>query len=362
MESSPKTKWIYAAIIALAAILAGAVWGPKWASSYYVNQGRQAILSGDFSGAKVSLQSALKYNSANPLAYSYLGRVALGPADSKQEGYYTNPSYPDAISNYEKAFANGLAAASSANYKQALENTGYAYWNLKQYDKADEYYLKQLQAFPGSAFWARYFLGKDYFERLNKPEEALKILSAAPVATNAEAAYLYQVYTTLARLYAYFDNASNTKKYAELAIKSVPDDAASDIYIQIAHILLAQNLAKEKKLQDTLKEYEVAVALAKAGMGSTQNLQCSLARIYFLSGNTTKAIQLAKQPLLQTNTLDYLTSICIEVLARSSIANKNSKDSKKYMQEYIAGTENFEQKNIFVARNRDEFQKALASL
>jgi len=50
------------------------------------------------------------------------------------------------------------------------------------------------------------------------------------------------------------------------------------------------------------------------------------------------------------------------VLARSYIAKKNPAEAKKYLEQYMDVTGTFKDKNIYVMRNRAEFEAMLKSL
>ena len=361
METPSQKKWIYVVLAFIGIVIIAFLFGQKWLASYYINLGRKNLAAGDYRTAETNFTTALKFAKSNPVIFFYLGNVAMGPLVRASDTPWPQADFSKAATYYDTAVILGLDKASSVAYSSALENAGFAYWSLKQYDQSDEKYRAKIAAFPDSSFWARFFVAQDDFERLNKAQEALDVLVKAPDASDAETWFLYRIDTLIARLYFYEKDLTNARKYAELAISNAADSVI-DGNVQIAHLVLAQELATQKKLKEALVEYDKAATFAKKDTGSDETLRCGLSKIYLLSGDSKKAAQTAESVVSAKITFDYPSSICIDTLVRTNLAAKNKAEAKKYMQQYLAATDTFEQKNIFVMRNREEFAKILSGL
>ena len=304
--------------------------------------------------ATKNLNIVLKLDPRNPVAYAYLGHITLGLDNANPESDTPFPSadFVKAIEYYEKALSLGLATAKNRGvYKQSLEFAGYSYWSQKEYDKAVGKYLEQIEQFPDDSFWARYLTASDYFNRSNKPVEALEILTMAPNSLDASKRVFGDVYTLLTRLSSYFGNSLDVKQYATLAIDNAVDKKSTNV--QIAYLNIAIQLAKEKNLAKALGEYKKAEAIHK------DSSVCTLSNIYFFNSDYIKAIEIAKGKIASTTIFDYPSSTCIEVLARSYLAKNNKIESKKYLEQYMNVTNAFKDKNVYVMRNREAFQKIL---
>lgn len=336
--------------VILAGVLSAAVFGARFAASYYYKKGAQAYLQNNFSAAKNSFNNSLIFYSKNSRAHFWLGKIALGLPAPKQNVYWPQADYGEAVNHYEKAVSLGLEQKNRNLYIVVLEDLGGAYWNLNKLDKAREKYSEKLSKFPESSFWARYFIALDDFNRLNKPEEALEILPPALdlVASDNDRFNLFKVHALLALLNLYFEDYNNVKKHAELAIESAePQNEGWEI--QTAHALLALNYGIQKKF--TLVESEIK----KAG-----GFDCFLAVSYAAGKNYSKAISIAEASDKIAD--DYINSVCLRVLAVSYLARGDKIKAKQYMEEYLSFTEKLSDKNIFVMRNRQEFADELLKL
>ncbi len=357
IEPQHKKKWFVWVAVLLVIILAGGWYARSFAAPYFIEKAKAALNGNDVAVATKNLNIALALDSQNPVAYAYLGHIAMGldRANPESDTPFPNADFAKAIEYYEKALSLGLASAKNRGvYKQTLEFAGYSYWSQKKYDEAVGKYLEQIKEFPNDSFWARNLVAEDYFNRSNKPKEALEILTLAPSSSDAGKRFLGNTYTMLTRLSAYSGNSLGVKQYAALAIENAADKKSTNV--QIAYLNIAIQLAKEKDLAKALGEYKKAEAIHK------DSSVCTLANIYFFNSDYAKAIETAKEKIASTANFDYPSSICIDVLARSYLAKKNSAEAKKYLEQYMDVTGAFKDKNIYVMRNRAEFETLLPSL
>lgn len=368
VESSKKP--IFGIITILLIVLVGGfVYTPKLVADNYLEQAVAAYREGAFEQAQPLFEKSIKWKSTNPLPYAYLGEIALGRPTPGEDSYYANPNYEVAIQRFESAKSRDLKSVNPGFYSKVLNDLGYAYWKTKQYKEADKNFLERIALSPSESFLPRYLVALDYVERFNKPDEALEVLLPAIDAAQLDfqKAILYKVYELLSRLYLYRDDSARVKEYADLVISSVPENHAHDIEVQIAHIALAAELAKNKDLKGAIVEIEKTRMLAaNAKVPNAPNAhKCSLANTYYLAADFTKAISIANEKLanrLNKDTFAYADSICLRVLADSNFSLEKSTDAKKYMQQYLDVTEKFDEKNIFVIRNREKYEQLLKSL
>ncbi|GEM_PF-5243477 len=365
-----KKKPILGIITILVVVLViGFVYAPKLVADNYLKQGIIAFNQDDFEKAQPLFEKSTKWKSTNPLPYAYLGEIALGRPTPGGDSYYANPNYEIAIQQFESAKSHDLKSVNPAFYSKVLNDLGYSYWRTNQYGKADVNFLERIALSPLESFLPRYLVALDYVERFNKPDEALKVLLPAIDAAQLDfqKAILYKVYELLARLYAYQDDSVNAKSYAELTISSVPLNYANDVEVQIAHALLATELSKAKDLKGAIVEIEKARALIANtnAVNATNAYKCGLASVYYYAGDFSKAISTANEKLdnrLDKDAYAYTDSTCLRVLADSNLSLKKSPEAKKYMQQYLDVTAKFTDKNIFVMRNRENFEQLLKSL
>lgn len=344
----------------LAVLVLTALFGSRFAASYYYQKGLTAYRESRYEVAKQNFSIALKFNWKNPLAHFMLGRIALSLPDLSGDTYYPNADYKEAISHQEKAILFGLLEKASRNsyaHAQALDDLGISYWYLGDYDKSVGYYLELIRLYPGRSFWPRFLVAEHYFERANKPAEALDILKPAPDLGQAGSDYsrqrLYRFYSRIARLYAYFEDFNNAEKYADLAIKNA--GARSDLEARIAHNIVA--LAAGQAKDFSTAESEIRKSNEMANSPDAHN--CVLASAYYLGENYKKAISIAKA-MKKSDT--YVYSVCLAALGDAYSALKNSAEAKKYFQEYLNLTDSLSDKNIFVMRNRQKFADELLKL
>lgn len=340
--------------------------GSQLISAYYLKQGTAEFIKGDFVKAESLLGMSLKFNSKNSEPHFYLGKIALGKiTNTPGTGpLYPNANYANAAIHFEKAIASGLERKNKNLYFAALNDVGFSYWVLGKREKATQNFLLLIEKnTTEQLFTARRLVAFDYFDRLNKPDEGLKILLPALVtapATNGTVNIireknLFRVYTLLALLNVYFQDYANTEKYAKLAIESAEPQIKS-WEIQTAHALLAVNYGRQKDF--TSAELEIKKANNLAGAAGAYN--CFLANSYAAGENYSKAISVAEKSDRTANT--YNNSVCLRALAISYLAKGDKIKTKKYMEEYLSFTEKFSEKNIFVVRNREQFDGELLKL
>lgn len=324
-------------------------------SSYYVARGAALFNEGNFKEAEANLNKAIFFNPLNPVPHAYLGRMFM-PDKPERKGDYPMPSYENAAKHFEKATALGISKDNFSFYTIMLHDFATSYRNLGRYDEANKIYLEKIRLSPTSSFWARYWLASDYYERSNKPKEALDILLPALESTDVDPNNTYKVYLLLSSLYNYFGDYQNSKKYAQLTIENAKTDF-SDFKDKVigAHLLLSTIAKEENNFSLAIQEIEKAGVLA----GSLSAFNCDLARVYLKQKDFKKALTLANSA---EPTNSFGRARCVAVLARIHLAQGNASEAKKHLGEYLSLTDNYEKKNIFIWRTRDEFQKELDKL
>lgn len=357
MEEAIKSrKVLLTAVAILAAAVLAVFAGSQLVSSYYFKQGFNEFQKGNADKAVSFFNKSLRFNSRKPEPHFYLGKIALGKATPGADLLYPVADYPKAVLHFEKAISFGISEKNKDLYFLALNDAGFSYWMMKNKDKANEKFLLLIKAAPDKSFVARYFVALDYFNRLNKAKEALDILLPAPdvAISDLHKTNLFRVYALLARLYSYFDDAVNAEKYAKLTVENSSGLKNSDI--QVAYAILSAFYGNEKNFK--LAEQEIKKAVS-AGM-SPDGGKCALANSYFIGKNYAKAIELAKSAGPKPSS--YERSICLAALGQSYFAISKTAEAKKYFQEYIYLTDSFSDKNIFVMRNRQQFEDELQKI
>lgn len=344
--------------IVLAILILTAVFGARLAASYYYKKGQEAYLQNNFSAAKSNFATSLIFDSKNPETYFFLGKIALGISTPEQDVFRAYADYGEASKYYEKAVLFDLEKENRRFYGITLDDLGNAYWQLSDFDKAREKYLEKLSKFPESSFWARYRIASDDFNRLNKPEEALEVLTPAQGLTKSDndRSYLFKIYLMLARLNIYFDDYDDAERYAKLSLESVMEKDKKDWEVQTAHAILARSYGHQKKFSLAISEIKKANELS----GSANTYNCVLALSYLDGENYSGAISVAEKAVKTDN--DYIWSSCLRVLALSYLAQSDKLKAEKYLQDYLNFTENFTEKNIFVMRYRKQFSNELQKL
>src|SRR3989344_200589 len=338
-------------------------------ASYYLKKGIaefQSSEAGNLERADSYFQKSLRWNSNDPLTHYYLARVAFGQG-TPMVGYtaWTEADWPRVIEHYEKALALGLEKKDALRAEIALSDTGRAYRKLENYEKADEIFREHISRYPDKSFVDRYLLALDDFEVNNNPEEGLAVLPAAIEAKDKIDLRMFRVYTLLARYKHFFGDFDAAERYAKMAIESVPVGEEKHLDIQIAHIILGYQLARDKNIKAALAEFDKVKAAATELPNPSNAFRCSLAGIYLQNNDYKNAIETAEKKLknrLDKSTVGYADSICLQVLGDSFLAQGKKKEAKKYLEQYLDITGAFKDKNIYVMRNRAEFQKILNDL
>ncbi len=354
-----KKLWISLGIAVLAGLFV--FFAGTWLlSAYYLKQGTTEFIKGDFIKARPLFGRSLKYNPRNSESHFYLGKIALGKTTDTPgvDLLYPSADYADAANYFEKAIAFGLERKNQNFYFAALNDIAFSYQMLREYEKATQNFLLLIEKNPEQSFVARYFVAYNYIERFNKPQEALNLLlpivgRIVPARNAVHEANLYRIYVMLARLSAYFNNATDYEKYARLAVENTGQNR--DLDAALAHALFAFAAGAKKDFTAMDKE----IAKADEIFGSSDTFACGKAASYFLGGDSKKAVAAA---LLIKRTEDYAYSVCLAILGDASLALKNLADAKKYYKEYILLTDTLKDKNIFVIRNRQRFAEELKKL
>lgn len=349
-------------VLVVALIILGIVFGPRIAASYYLNRGIGEFNKQDYGKAISFFNRSLYFNSSNPKAYLYLGKIALGKPNQNPEPnalYYPDADYAGAVSYFEKSLLSGLETKNNALYKGLVHDLGFSYWMLGQYDRADGIFLKKIEIDSPNSYLARYLVAWDYFERVNKPKEGLDILIPSENLASAKihTLNLFRVYTLLGRYYSYFGDYGNVEKYANLAIKTVPETVKFSEDIQRANVLLAQASVRKGNF-DNAKNY---ILEANKASQNKVDYSCYLAREYGYAKVYSKAISLAEKIAGEKNKpRSYY--VCLQTFAESYYALGQKDKANKFFQDYLNATDNVQLKNIFIMRARSFAEKALKGL
>lgn len=338
-------------IIAIGVVLAGLLLfaGSRFAASYYLSSGITELGKDQTAKARMSLYRSLAF-ADRPEPYFYLGKSDLGKSEEVGETPYPRADYQSAISNFEAALAQGLEKKNKDLYAVALNDLGFSYWTTKNYEKSNDYFLKLIEISPDRSFVARYFVALDYFNRANKPKEALEILRPAPdqVLLPVHEQNLFHTYTLLGRLSLYFDDFENMEKYASLAIEhGGKDNNAVDI--QISRGLLAFASAANADFARTETELQKVRELS----GSENVYRCTRAKALLIGKRYQEAVTTAQN--FRKAADPYVESVCLAALVDSYVALGNTQEARRHATEYEALTDKIAQKNIFVIRDRERF-------
>lgn len=358
-------------LVVLSVILSYYFFLVPFLAGYFFNTGRFYFENGAYEDAKKNFKNSLFFNSKKPQTYGYLGTIELGQWKNDPENWYPDGNYEEAIKYFNKAIEHGIAD-DKENYKFVLQQLGDSYRALRQHEKSDEYYLKRVELYPDYSFWARYYVARDYIERLNKPREALDLLSgtietqkfyeepAGRVLSKEESPsyivsikmkdadryYMYKIYTYLSLLNDYFKRNVKAANFANLAIWDIDERKVPELpglYVILARVddrRGENDLAKEK--------------IKKAGelAGDPKKYDCVLPQIFVNALKYSEAIDAVRKIGKMDNPRDY--SLCVRVLG-SALASLGKKDEAiKYLEEYLKITDSFEDKDIFIFRQREK--------
>lgn len=341
----------------------GFYWGSSLIATYYRDKGIEAYQKQRIELAQKYLANSLDFNSKDSLAHYYAGKAALGIPSIGEKELYPRANFTDAASHMDHAIALGIKASYPGFYADALNDAGFSYWILGNYERSLPRFIDRIAADPEHSFVARYFVALHYFNQANRPGDAIAVLLPA-LTTKSETELgiktieknKYQVHALLARLYSFENNDSAAEQHAKLALDGSPNKP--DENSLNAAIILSLLSAKESETK-AISRFEEAVLISKA-LGYSENaLECSRARLFQELKNYEKAIQIAKAHIENSVKFSYRETICLETLARSYFMQGNQADAKKYFEHYLSATNDFSQKNIYIIRNRSEFSAEL---
>ena len=207
----------------------------------FLNKGISLIEAGQFNNALKELLEAEKYSSSDPKIHYYLGMAyhgkglrdkAMGEikeAISLKENYseahnYLGTLYLDmelwdkAIDEFDKALANDIYDTPSF----ALYNSGWAYYNKKDYQQALIKYQQALQRDPKTILRPQIEknIGLIYLAQSNLSEAIRQFKTAVELAPS-----LYDAQLFLGESYLKIKDKSSAKKAFQAVIKYSPQSA-----------------------------------------------------------------------------------------------------------------------------------------
>lgn len=353
MVTNKKLIWSIVIVTIILIVLVGR----NYAAAFFLKKGMAAFEVEDELRAKINITIASILSPKNPVAWAYLGHLARGiKPDLDSENPYHDSNFKKAVWAYEKAFSYGIQNEIPPIYFNVLASAALAYYQLGEYDKGLNLYLKVIDLFPGeTAFGAKYFVAYDYFNRLNKPTEALNYLisitSEPHAILNVDKNSFKRIYLHLARAYLYFENYEAAKDATMIIIRSADSKTDKGI-LETAHLYLAYIDGKDKNF----KSVETHMQEVKNN-GSDELFNCGLAYAYFLGVDYKEAYEKARSIKKFDRTIPQL--LCLKVLGESSQAMGDKTNAKKYFEEYLKLIEPINNKNAFLIRNREKFQKYL---
>lgn len=354
MATNKKLIW---SIVVVAIILIVLV-GRNYATAFFLKKGMAAFEVEDESRAKINITIASILSPRNPIAWAYLGHLARGiKPDLDSENPYHNSNFKKAVRAYEKAFSYGIQNEIPPIYFNVLASAALSYYQLGENDKGLILYLKVIDLFPGeTALGAKYFVAHDYFNRLNKPTEALNYLisiASQPYAMlNVEKNPYKRIYLDLARAYLYFEDYEDAKK-AVTVVLGAENKKTSKSILEASHLYLAYIEGKDKNFTSAEKHMQ---EVKKVG-GSDELFNCGLAYAYFLGKDYKTAYERAVSIKNFNRIIPQL--LCLKVLGEASQAMGDKTNAKKYFEEYLKLIEPINNKNSFLIRNQEKFKKYL---
>jgi type IV pilus assembly protein PilF len=215
-------------------------WHKKQAD-LFLNNGMALIEAGNYNGALKELLEAEKYSSENPQIHYYLGIAYLGRGlrDKAMEEFkeaislkgnyseahnYLGTIYMDtemwdkAIEEFDLALANDIYETPAF----ALYNSGWAYYNKKDYKQALIKYQQALQRDPKTVLRPQIEknIGLIYLAQSDL-SEAIRHFKAAVELTPS----LYDAHLFLGEIYLKINDKKNAKKAFQAVIKYSPESA-----------------------------------------------------------------------------------------------------------------------------------------
>ena len=330
-------------------------------ASYYLKKGIAEVQSseaGNLERANSYFQKSIRWNSSDPLTHYYLARIAFGQG-TPMIGYiaWAEADWQRVIEHYGKALTLGLENKDAQKAELAFSDIGRAYRKLGDYEKGDDILRQHIKRYPARSFVSRYLVASDDFAINNNPDEALEVLAPALDAEDKVDLRMFRVYTLLARLYTYAGEFDKGVEYAALAISSAPDGEKAHLDLQIARIILAHDQARK----GNIARAEVAIRKAEDLAGAPNIHACYLARTYSYGKQYSKAIKTADTAFGQASP-PRAQQVCMQSLYEAHLALGNKKEAKKYLTAYLETTEAFQQKDIFMVREREKARRELELL
>jgi type IV pilus assembly protein PilF len=213
----------------------------KEQAELFLNKGISLIQAGQYNNALKELMEAEKYSSGDPKIHYYMGMAYHGKgmrdkameefkeAISLKENYseahnYLGTLYMDmelwdkAIEEFDKALANDMYDTPSF----ALYNSGWAYYNKKDYQQALIKYQQALKRDPRTVLQPQIEknIGLVYLEQSNLSEAIQHFKTAVELAPS-----LYDAQFILGESYLKIKDKANAKKAFQAVIKYSPQSA-----------------------------------------------------------------------------------------------------------------------------------------
>jgi type IV pilus assembly protein PilF len=213
----------------------------KEQAELFLNKGISLIQAGQYNNALKELMEAEKYSSGDPKIHYYMGMAYHGKgmrdkameefkeAISLKENYseahnYLGTLYMDmelwdkAIEEFDKALANDMYDTPSF----ALYNSGWAYYNKKDYQQALIKYQQALKRDPRTVLQPQIEknIGLVYLEQSNLSEAIQHFKTAVELAPS-----LYDAQFILGESYLKIKDKKNAKKAFQAVVKIAPKSA-----------------------------------------------------------------------------------------------------------------------------------------
>ena len=176
----------------------------KEQAEVFLNKGISLIQAGQFNNALKELIEAEKYSSGDPKIHYYMGMA-----------YHGKGLRDKAIEEFDKALANDMYDTPSF----ALYNSGWAYYNKKDYQHALIQYQQALQRDPGTILRPQIEknIGLIYLAQVNLPEAIRHFQRAVELSPS-----VYDAQFILGESYLKIKDKANAKKAFQAVIKYSP--------------------------------------------------------------------------------------------------------------------------------------------
>jgi len=354
MENERKNKkiiWVGIGIAILAVLLASFFVVKGYIASSYLQKGVEYFLKDDFTNARLYLKKSVELNQRLPEAYFYLGQISIAvETDGGIVYYLPEADYANAVTYYEKALEYGIEKKDTDTHRRTLNNLGFSYRQIGEYEKGDAVYLKKIELFPDLSFNARYFVAVDYFERFNKPQDAIDLLLPAFDSRDGQERYYYRGYSLLSQLFYFLKDYDNAWKYSELALRA--SNGKVDRFIYIVRGVRAIIYGYKKDFTSAEAELEKISKLSNPKDGAN----CIFATALLEGGDPVRAVMRAEGALGVEGDLRFA---CLFVFAEGNAKLGNKSEADNFMRSYLKETDEMPEHTIFILRNRDDFKRAL---